>query len=216
MMGRPLEDLTGKIINGIKFVSVAYKTAGVSTKWNCICHCGKEFVTAAARIKSGKTKSCGCQKYHYSFISDKPTYSSYAAMIERCTNPNHHRWKQYGGAGVQICDRWLPKGKTGYLNFVEDMGIRPAGTSINRINSCKLYSKETCEWASSSIQSFDQDTRKDSPGPITGVKFRKDRGKWISYITVNHKEIQLYYGDSRDEAMERRRAAELKYYNRQK
>lgn len=136
-MGRPLEDLTGKIINGIKFISVAYKATGVSTKWNLVCHCGEEFVASGASVKSGKTKSCGCQRYHYSFITSKYTYSSYAAMIARCTDPSHKAYPAYGGSGVTICDEWLPKGKEGYLKFVEDMGERPKGTSINRIGSAK-------------------------------------------------------------------------------
>ncbi|AZV00996.1 HNH endonuclease [Escherichia phage vB_EcoM_005] len=213
-MGRPLKDLTGQVINGIKFLSVAYKATGSPTKWLLLCHCGEEFVTTASRIKTGKTKSCGCERYHYSFIKNRYTYSSYSAMIARCTDPKHKAYPAYGGNGIVVCDEWLPKGKKGYLKFVEDMGERPKGTSINRIGSVKRYSKETCEWAPFTMQSFDQRTRHDSPGPISGVVYRKDRNKWVASITVEGEAIGLYYGDTESEAIEARKQAELKYFGR--
>lgn len=68
-------------------------------------------------------------------------------MIERCTNPRHHSYKLYGGAGVQVCDRWKS-----FDAFLEDMGDRPAGTSLDRIDGRSGYSPENCRWATGEEQ----------------------------------------------------------------
>lgn len=215
-MGRKLENLSGMVFNGITVLDVAIKETGRSTKWNCICHCGEKFVTTAERLKSGKTKSCGCERYHYKFIEDRYTYNSYNAMIDRCTNKDSPNYPKYGGSGVSVCCRWLEKGDLGFLNFVEDMGSRPQNTTLNRIHSADVYSKETCEWASLAMQSYDQKLRKDNLSGICGVKYRKDRGKWIAYIRVNGEHISLYYGNSKEEAIRKRKEAEMLYYDRAK
>lgn len=215
-MGRKLEDLTGKLFNGIKVLRLHSTKTGRATKWDCICFCGKEFTTTGARLKSSKTKSCGCQRYHYSFIEDIYSYRSYNSMKQRCLNPKNSNYFKYGGAGVTVCERWSKDGEEGFLNFLEDMGSRPLNCSLNRINSSLVYSKETCEWATNSTQSFDQSLRKDTPEEISGIKFRVDRQKWVSFISVGGEVLYLYYGDSKDEAIRLRREAEIKYYGYQK
>src|SRR5581483_8812668 len=89
-----------------------------------LCHCGKEFETTLQRVKIGKTVSCGC--YRASLTSDRnclrathghsrrinrtrvtPTYGSWMAMIQRCTNENMVHWDRYGGRNIMICDRWF-------------------------------------------------------------------------------------------------------------
>lgn len=214
-MPRKLIDHSGEIYNGITIVSVNETKTGSATKYNCICHCGKEFVTTRTRLKDNKTKSCGCQRYN-KFIDDKYSYSSYNAMIQRCTNENNDSYNKYGAIGVVVCDRWLLPNGRGFSNFIEDMGSRPYDHSINRINSSMIYSKETCEWASTTIQSFDQNIRKDNPSGFVGVKFRDDRKKWTSFIYVDGQFINLYYGDSMDEAIAQRIIAEKKYYGFEK
>lgn len=213
-MGRPIIDLSGQKHNGITILSVYSKETGKATRWKCLCHCGNTFVCIGNYVVSGKTKSCGCKRYHYSFINDRKTYASYTSMLGRCLDPNNKNYPSYGGSGITVCKDWALGGKEGYLNFVRDMGIRPPKTSINRINGSKIYSKTTCEWASYSLQSFDQKQRKDSPGPISGVVYRKDRNKWTAAINVNGELISLYYGDSEDEAIEARRRAEIKFFGR--
>ena len=212
-MGRKLIDRTGLVFNGITIVSLHSTSTGRSTKWNCICHCGNEFTTTYNRLESAKTKSCGCER-HPSFIDDHYTYSSYNAMIQRCTNINNGNYSRYGAIGVTVCEEWLQSGGSGYAAFLNDMGHRPKNTSINRINSSMIYSKDTCEWASATMQAYDQIVRKDNPSGIPGVKYRTDRNKWTSFIYVGNQYINLYYGDSEIDAISARRDAELKYYGR--
>jgi hypothetical protein len=70
------------------------------------------------------------------------THNSWKSMMRRCYNRSHERYQNYGAAGVVVCKRWHS-----FKLFLEDMGIRPVGTVIDRLQNCKTYSPETCRWA---------------------------------------------------------------------
>jgi hypothetical protein len=71
-------------------------------------------------------------------------------MKQRCLNPNSASYELYGARGITICDRWL--GENGFVNFLSDMGPRPEGTSLDRINVMSGYSPANCRWADSATQ----------------------------------------------------------------
>lgn len=75
----------------------------------------------------------------------RPVYSRWAGMISRCTNPNSHIWKYYGGRGVTVAPEWL--GFDGYQQFCRDMGDPPAGKWLERKDNSLGYSKSNCCWA---------------------------------------------------------------------
>jgi len=77
-----------------------------------------------------------------------PEYHTWSGMIQRCTNKNRKMWKYYGGKGVTVCDRWL----NNFEDFLADMGPRPEGMTLDRVEGHKGYYLENCRWATASTQ----------------------------------------------------------------
>lgn len=112
------------------------------------CKCGYEANRELNDIKSGKSRmchSCATTKKNLKHgLSKTPEYTAWKDMIRRCTNKKHKNYKDYGGRGITVCDRWLES----FENFYADIGKRPEGKSLERQNNDKGYSKENCIWAS--------------------------------------------------------------------
>lgn len=80
-------------------------------------------------------------------LSNSPTYNSWKNMIQRCNNPNAANYQNYGGRGITVCSEW-----TDFSRFLEDMGEKPKGCSIERKNNSAGYCPENCVWASKKDQ----------------------------------------------------------------
>lgn len=113
-------------------------------------------VTAGA-LKSGNTSSCGCWRRdnnietwtkhgHSPQGNHSPTYTSWYGMIQRCRNPKNKCYKNYGGAGVEVCSRWEPRKGGSFVNFLKDMGERPKETVLGRREDIGNYCLENCSW----------------------------------------------------------------------
>lgn len=89
-----------------------------------------------------------------------PTYNSWRAMIERCCYERHPFYADYGGRGIEVCERW--RGPGGLARFLADMGERPAATTLDRIDVHGAYTPENCRWSDAKTQRWN---RRDMAGP---------------------------------------------------
>jgi hypothetical protein len=150
-MGKKI-DLTNKIFNRLTVL----KDTGKRNKcghiiWECLCECGNITEVESHSLKNGNTKSCGCLSIKHGhtkkYGKNTITYYCWASMKSRCLNPNHERYKDYGGRGIQVCERWMK-----FENFLADMGEKPNGLSIDRIDNEGHYELSNCKWSNDKDQ----------------------------------------------------------------
>lgn len=127
--------------------------------WVCWCECGATTVARTDALTTGNTKSCGClvketmartgrsnEKHGESRSNDggpSPTFISWQRMIQRCHYEKAPNFSRYGGAGIAVCERW----RVSFEAFLADMGGRPAGTTLDRIDGRRGYEPGNCRWA---------------------------------------------------------------------
>jgi hypothetical protein len=148
-------DLTGQRFGRWVVVSRAESAKSNNTRWNCICDCGTEKRVRAGDLTQGKSTSCRCYANELTKVrsvkhgqSNTQVYSVWQAMISRTTNPTDKDYKRYLGRGITVCDRWRD-----YSNFLADMGERPPGLTLDRIDNDKGYYPENVRWTTHKIQS---------------------------------------------------------------
>lgn len=209
-------DLTGQRFGRLVVIKKYGYNEGNSVLWECICDCGKSSVVAGRSLTTGATKSCGCLRKETTGdrrrthgMTRTPTYSTWCAMHTRCNNQNSQDYKHYGGRGITICSEWLK-----FENFLNDMGKKPMGLTIERINNDLGYFKANCRWASRTIQSRNQRVFKTNKTGITGVQWHKQCQKYQAAIRVKRKGIYLGLFNTIEEATEARRQGEVKYWGK--
>lgn len=168
-----LRDLAGQSFGRwtvLRYVGVAHSR----TSWHCRCRCGTERVVAGINLTRGGSTSCGCWKEEtagranvthgatrgHGRVRAGSTYLTWIAMKARCENPKSAKYPRYGGRGIRICERW----RASFEAFLEDMGPRLPGTTIDRINPDGHYEPGNCRWASGAEQHANRRYGRDGKG----------------------------------------------------
>lgn len=190
-MGK-LIDLTGKKFGRLRVVNRADDYISpkgyVAVNWLCKCDCGNTPIVRGCNLKSGLTKSCGCEKV------DHPTqlkhggkgtrlYKIWKSMRTRCNNPNDKNYRYYGGRGISICREW--NDFKAFKDWAMTNGYGD-NLTIDRINNNGNYCPENCRWADSTTQA--NNTRRNHFIEYNGE--RHTLSEWSRITGISYQKIK--------------------------
>lgn len=172
------KDLTRQKFSRLMVLEFVGKKYGVQSYWKCLCDCGEVTYAVSAQLLGLKKFSCGClnrelsskrilerkqngeqhtsYKHGHAFTKQHTkTYDSWFNMKHRCYYEKDVNYKNYGGRGITVCERWLD-----FKNFLEDMGEKPEGFTLDRINVNGNYGPSNCRWADGYTQAINKRPKK--------------------------------------------------------
>ena len=157
------EDVVGKTFGELSALKEIDARAGQRV-FQCLCECGKVTEVLMKRLRSGRTRSCGClslrklsQRAVHGMWKHK-LYSTWSSARGRCHNERHKNYKGYGGRGIELCSGWRETPEA-FIEWIENnLGEKPEGYSLDRINNEGNYEPGNLRWASTAEQN--NNTRK--------------------------------------------------------
>lgn len=148
-------DMIGKTFGEWKVITFSHYDINNKRYYNCVCLCGNERAYLGSELRrGGKTKCQKCNGHGHGMIKTL-TYYVWGSIKQRCLNPKNKNYRTYGGRGVTICDKWLL-----FKGFFKDMGEKPEGLQIDRIDNNKGYYKENCRWVTPKVNANNRRTTK--------------------------------------------------------
>ena len=197
-------DMTPKLIGGTfrKYPTETSKQKATYGLFECQ-YCKKEFETNIQSVRRGHTKSCGCQKCTGLIthgVTKHRLYHIWFGLVDRCTNPNHNRYKDYGGRGIIVCEEWLD-----VKNFIEDMyPSYMEGFTLDRIDNDKGYSPDNCRWADATTQAINKRIKKTNTSGFVGINLELRCCKWVARVSIAGKENWIGSFKTIEEAVQAR------------
>jgi hypothetical protein len=161
-MGRPRKNIAGQRFG--KLIAEQSFSKDRFIYWRCKCDCGREKEVTTSNLICGHIKTCGaCTKKENTVLRHidgvkTPEYRAWFHIKDRCFNQKHRAFRNYGGRGITMCDRW----RDSFENFIADVGLRPSSEhSIDRINNNGNYEPGNCRWADIITQNNNKRSRKE-------------------------------------------------------
>jgi hypothetical protein len=201
------QDITGLIFGKLTAKSYAGRNEKGGAMWLCACECGGEKTANATELKRGNTQSCGClaleqkraagktRQHAYSRVNMYRERKSWESMIARCHVPTHQDFANYGGRGITVCDRW----RNSFEAFVQDMGMRPENTTLDRRDNAIGYNRDNCRWADKTTQANNRrDNRRITIDGVTQTVAQWARIKGVRDSLIH---ARLYQGWSEHDAV---------------
>lgn len=164
----PLSKLIGRRFGRLIVNSQHFIKGAKNAMWNCTCDCGRTTIVQGCSLKNNKSQSCGCllsdiasktgslraSHGHKRKGSISPTYVSWQGMNSRCNTSSNPAYPFYAERGITICERWKK-----FENFLDDMGERPIGLTLERKDNSKGYYPDNCKWATYKEQANNRSSR---------------------------------------------------------
>lgn len=200
MLSSRAKDITGIRFGRLVAKRFLGKDKNQNAIWLCLCDCGSETTATTGALTCRHKQSCGCLVAERAREAGRESarhgkkgsgvYRSWEGMIHRCTNSNSKKYEIYGGRGITVCDRWRD-----FVAFYEDMGDRPDGKTLDRIDVNGNYEPGNCRWATATEQTRNRRPVNSKTG-VDGVYWKKQAQKYQARIFISKRRVSLgHYAD---------------------